>query len=161
MKFITINEDRAREYHALITDAYASTLALGINFKASTVSIDEIILHLQSTAVYGIEMDGQLVSTLSIRFPWSHNPAPYRYPHLGWLATGSQYKKQGLNLKLYNWVEENILKAQLRAPSVTLGTAKSHPWLVEFYQKIGFKEIGTAELGRGHTTIYMEKFLQH
>ena len=60
--------------------------------------------------------------------------------------------------KLLAWVEQEILKKQLKAPFVTLGTADAHPWLKEMYLHLGFRIIGEKQLpGKKHKTIYFQK----
>lgn len=56
-------------------------------------------------------------------------------------------------------VEQEILTGQLRAPAVSLGTAVGHPRLKNMYQKRGFIPMHTADLGKGHITLYMKKIL--
>ena len=86
-------------------------------------------------------IDGNLVCSISLRLPWGNNPGPYGVPHIGWLATHPDYKKQGLAVELIKWAEENILLKQLKVPFVTLGTAENHPWLNSFYIKQGFEDL--------------------
>ena len=146
-------------YQSLLHRAYQPILALGIHFSASTVSKSEIEQHLLANLVFGGFIDGNLVCSISLRLPWGNNPGPYGVPHIGWLATHPDYKKQGLAVELIKWTEENILLKQLKVPFVTLGTAENHPWLNSFYIKQGFEEIGKANLTDDHTTIYYRKIL--
>lgn len=154
-----ITLDDQQQYLELIHKAYQSVEALGIHFAAATADLDFICEHITNNAVYGLQKSGQLVSTLSIRFPWGNNPGPYGLPHLGWFATDPDYKQLGLGNELMQWVEEHILINVLKAPAVTLGTAENHPWLIKMYEKHHFRRIGHANLGHGHTTIYLQKIL--
>lgn len=147
------------ELLALIHEAYQSVEDLGIHFAAATADLALVERHLVTNLAYGVQKEGKLVSTLSIRYPWGNHPGPYGLPHLGWFATLTDYKQQGLSRQLFEWVEEHILIKQLKLPAVTLGTAKNHPWLIKVYKSYGFKEIGQADLGYGHTTVYLEKVL--
>ncbi len=148
-------------YQRLLHDAYQATTQLGIHFAAATVTPEQIARHIDSNAVYVFEKQGQLVSTLSIRFPWGNNPGPYGLPHLGWFATCQHYKGQGFGNALWEFVEKQILINQLKLPAVTLGTAANHPWLAQIYIKKGYHEIGQADLTADHTTIYFEKIFNH
>lgn len=149
----------ADAYYTLIHSAYQSIRELGIHFAAATADRAQIVQHLRGNAVYVIEEEGELVSTLSIRFPWGPNPGPYDLPHIGWFATAPTKKKSGLGKNLLHWVEENVLTQQLHLPAVTLGTADSHPWLAAMYESLGFVKVGTADLKKGHITIYLLKVL--
>ena len=61
---------------------------------------------------------------------------------------------------MLHWVEEEVLKKQLKAPFVTLGTANTHPWLKDMYLHLGFHIIGEKQLpGKKHKTIFLQKDL--
>lgn len=151
-------EDK-HDYLSLTHEAYRSVKQLGIQFAAADADITLIEEHLSSNGVYAIQKEGRLISTLSIRYPWGNNPGPFGLPHLGWFATAPEFKQQGLGKALMQWVEEHVLTRVLKAPAVSLGTAQSHPWLIEMYKKQGFEEVAQADLGHGHTTIYLRKTL--
>lgn len=119
----------AIEYQQLVHQAYASVTALGIHFVAATADLAAVEIHLKTNAAYGLFLNEQLVATISLRLPWGNNPGPYCVPHIGWIATHPEYKKQGLAIKMLNWVEQKILSKQFNLPFVTLGTAENHPWL--------------------------------
>jgi GNAT superfamily N-acetyltransferase len=154
-----LTTDDAPAYQQLVYQAYAPIRELGIRFVAAEVDVDIARAHLAQHAVYAMEQDGQLLATVTIRFPWGPEPGPYGLPHLGWFATHPSQAKKGLAKQLFQWLEHNVLIAQLRAPAVSLGTAKEHPWLVSMYRSLGFIEAGQKALGRGHLTIYMRKTL--
>lgn len=153
----TLEDDKS--FLALALAAFEPIRQLGINFSAAHADIEMVRRHIASHGVYVMEKDGIMVSSFTIRYPWGPEPGPYGLPHLGWFATHPDYKKQGLGRQMMTWLEQNVLIAQLKAPAVSLGTAQSHPWLVEMYKNYGFREIGQANLGKGHLTIYMEKVL--
>lgn len=159
MIFRLITSGEIPIYQMLLHQAYQSVSEMGIHFTAATVKQKQIHHHIESNAVYILEIEGKLVSTLSIRFPWGNNPGPYGVPHLGWFATDPNYKGQGYGNQLWDWVEQHILIKQLKLPAVTLGTAANHPWLAQIYIKKGFKQIGFANLTTDHTTLYFEKIL--
>ncbi|MCX8650401.1 GNAT family N-acetyltransferase [Gilliamella sp. B2776] len=162
MNFRLINQSDISAYQTLLHNAYQMATNLGIHFAAASVNYEQITHHMECNAVYLSEKGGELVSTLSIRFPWGNNPGPYGLPHLGWFATDPKYKGKGYGNQLWDWVEQQILINQLKLPAVTLGTAQNHPWLVQMYIKKGFRPIGQADLTMDHTTIYFEKiFNQH
>ncbi|PWC16541.1 GNAT family N-acetyltransferase [Brenneria roseae subsp. roseae] len=153
----TLEDDEP--FLALALAAFEPIRQLGINFSAAHADIEMVRKHISSHGVYVMEKNGVMVSSFSIRYPWGPEPGPYGLPHLGWFATHPDYKKQGLGKQMMTWLEQNILIAQLKAPAVSLGTAQSHPWLIEMYKHYGFREVGQADLGKGHLTIFMEKIL--
>jgi S-(2-succino)cysteine N-acetyltransferase len=105
MSFRLMAHNDIPAYQTLLHRAYHATTKLGIHFAASTANQSQIAEHLESNAVYLFEKEGQLLSTLSIRFPWGNNPGPYGLPHLGWFATDPQYKGKGYGNTLWNFVE--------------------------------------------------------
>ena len=151
----------AVEYQNLVHKAYKPVTALGINFAAATADLTSIETHLKTNFAYGLFIDNKLACTISLRLPWGNNPGPYGVPHIGWVATSPDYKKQGLAAKILAWVEREVLIKQLNVPFVTLGTAANHPWLSQFYIHYGFEEVGRADLTPDHTTIYYRKILNH
>ena len=109
---------------------------------------------------YGWFVSDQLTSVLSLRMPWSAEPGPYGVPHIGHFATHPAFGGQGYGKQLFQAVEHEILRQQLRSPVVTLGTAAAHPWLNEMYQRFGFYEIERRQLaGKQHLTIFYKKDL--
>lgn len=147
-------------YLALALAAYAPTRDLGLKFDAAYADIAMVRRHIQRNGVYVMEMDGRLVSSFSIRYPWGPEPGPFGLPHLGWFATDPAYKRQGLGKQMLAWLEQQVLIEQLKAPAVSLGTAVNHPWLVDVYKHYGFRDVCEADLGKGHITVFMEKILQ-
>jgi GNAT superfamily N-acetyltransferase len=157
--FRQLTASDAEAYQALVYLAYAPIRELGIRFVAAEADIEIAREHIEQHAVYAMEQDGLMLSTVTIRFPWGSEPGPYGLPHLGWFATHPDHAKKGLARQIFQWLETHVLSAQLRAPAVSLGTAQEHPWLVSMYRNLGFSEVGQKALGRGHLTIYMRKIL--
>ncbi|WP_146552477.1 GNAT family N-acetyltransferase [Rummeliibacillus sp. SL167] len=143
----------------ILLKAYEQDKKLGINFDATHATLPMVEQHLKRNICYFLQIDGQPVATISLRMPWGPNPGPEKVPHIGWFATHPDYEKQGLGTRLLSWVENTILKDQMKVPYVTLGTADTHPWLVSMYQRKGYEIFTEKDLGKGHITIYLKKFL--
>lgn len=159
LDFRQVREDEVETYQALMHAAYASTKALGIKFDAASADLEKTLHHLQSHGVYGLYADGEMVSSITIRYPWGPLPGPFGLPHIGWFGAHPDYPGQQYGRKIQDWLEQEIIIGQLRAPAVSLGTAISHPWLKEMYLKRGFQPMHTTDLGKGHITLYMKKVL--
>lgn len=110
-------------YYSVLHRGYQSIRQYPISFAAVTVSKEESCQWLQANPTYGLFVDGQLVSAISLRMPWGPNPGPRQVPHIGWFVTNPDYKHQGYATRLLSRVETEILKKNLKAPLVTLGTA--------------------------------------
>jgi S-(2-succino)cysteine N-acetyltransferase len=158
--FREVEIEDAEKYRRFIAEAYKSNEEYKIHFGAATATLEAIVRHITQNKVYVLEENGTFVSSVSIRLPWGPNPGPLGLPHIGWFSTNPAYKRQGMGKKMYNWLEEEILKKQFKLPAVTLGTADNHPWLKEMYEQMGFGVIGTKDLGLDHLTIYFLKVLQ-
>ncbi|MGF0138479.1 hypothetical protein ACQRCU_02015 [Streptococcus alactolyticus] len=52
---------------------------------------------------------------------------------------------------------DNYILKELKAPAVTLGTALEHPWLIDAYEKMGFRYLGEKSLFSDHKTVYLIK----
>lgn len=146
-------------YLALMLAAYAPVRALGIHFDAATADLDKVTQHLQHHGVYALFVDQQMVSSVTLRYPWGPLPGPFGLPHIGWFGADPACNGQGYGRKLLSWLEQDVLLGELKAPAYSLGTATSHPWLIDMYQKQGFQSQHTTDLGKGHITLYMKKVL--
>lgn len=143
----------------LTLKAYAPIREIGINFAAATADLDFVQTHIKNNACYVLEEEGELLATCSLRMPWGLQPGPSQFPHICWLAVNPEIKQHGIGSAMLRWVEETVARDTLKSPAVTLGTADSHPWLVNMYEKKGYEKFGTANLGKGHITVYLRKIL--
>ncbi|HBZ15417.1 GNAT family N-acetyltransferase [Pantoea sp. NPDC088449] len=157
--FRQVREDEVETYQALMHAAYAPTLALGIKFDAATADRAKTLRHLQSHGVYALYADDVMVSSVTVRYPWGPLPGPFGLPHIGWFGAHPDYPGLQYGRQVQDRLEQEILRGKLRAPAVSLGTATSHPWLIDMYQKRGFQLMHTTDLGKGHITQYMKKVL--
>lgn len=152
-----VREAEAEAYRELVQEAYRADLAVGVRFGASGATREDVIAHLRrnlALALVDPAFPEQILATVSIRFPWGPNPGPLDLPHLGWLAADPGRPEQGLGGEVLARVEREVLAEELHAPAVTLGTAQEHPWLGAYYQRRGYRFIGTRDLGLGHLTDY-------
>lgn len=153
-----LQEEDAEEYYDVLHRSYQTDRQYPISFSAMDATLEDEILWLRQEPTYGLFAEGKLVSAISLRMPWGSHPGPKIAPHIGQFITDPQRAHQGYARKLLAWVEQEILKKQLKAPFVTLGTADAHPWLKEMYLHLGFRIIGEKQLpGKKHKTIYFQK----
>ena len=143
----------------LMYEAYAPIRDLGIQFESAYPTRDKVKDNMEQNLCYVYEIDNTLISTISLRMPWSNNPGPYYFPHIWWFAANPQYKGKGIGSEVLNFIENEIIKQGFHSPAVTLGTASNHPWLVEMYERRGYQKFGSKDLGKGHITQYFIKAL--
>ena len=154
--FRRIHPDEVLAYQKLVQSAYQNGAQPGVHFEALAAPTERFALHLEQNVAWGYEVDGELITSASIRFPWGPNPGPYGLPHLGWVATDPRYARQGWSQRVIDAVE-TLLRDELHCPALSLGTATSHPWLSTCYTGLGFRPAGQADLGLGHITAYFIK----
>src|SRR5699024_669401 len=162
MSNISIHQATKKNVEALLEltlKAYATVRELNINFAAATADEQLVKKNITENVCFYMKDGDQIVATASIRMPWGNHPGPYQVPHIWWVAVHPEFKRKGYSSRLLDFVEYEFLKETLRCPSVSLGTAKEHPWLAESYKKRGYKEVGETDLGKGHITVYLEKCL--
>ncbi len=157
--FRQLTPDDNHAYLELMLAAYAPIKALGIHFDAATADLARVTRHLAEHNVYALLVDGKMVSSVTLRYPWGPLPGPFGLPHIGWFGAHPDYNGHGYGKKIQDWVEQEILVKQLKSPAVSLGTATSHPWLKDMYVKRGFQPMMEKELGKGHITLFMKKIL--
>lgn len=154
--FRRISPDEVRSYRTLVQAAYAQVSELGVHFAAADASEAAFEAHLRQNVAWGHYDDGELVATASIRFPWGPNPGGFNLPHFGWIAVDPKRAHQGRGERIIADVEA-LLRDELHAPAVSLGTAQDHPWLADYYCRQGFRPAGQVDLGLGHITSYFIK----
>ncbi len=159
LHFRQLTLDDRHSYLSLMLHAYAPIREMGIHFDAATADLAQVSQHLQQHGVYGLFVGDRLASSLTLRYPWGPLPGPFGLPHIGWFGSDPDFQGQQLGRKMLAWVEQHILRDQLKAPAVSLGTAVSHPWLKEMYLQRGFQPMHETDLGKGHITLYMKKIL--
>lgn len=150
---LSLAVDRLAEYRALLHRAYAQNARHGVHFAAATASDEQIARHLRENLAFGIQDErGTLLGSISLRLPWGPNPGHLGLPHIGWLAADPDLAPRGTGALLLEALVDQVLRPQLHAPAVSLGTASDHPWLGAYYQRHGFTPVGSADLGLGHIT---------
>lgn len=157
--FRSLTVQEGEVYYQVLHEGYQSDRAYPISFSAMDATREEVLKWLLQVPTYGWFQEGRLVSAISLRMPWGPFPGPKKVPHIGHFVTHPDFKHRGYAGKLLHAVEEKVLKEQLKAPSVTLGTAENHPWLEAMYEGFGFHPYASAQLPhKKHKTVYMEKF---
>lgn len=152
--------DDAPEFLKLMKAAFKPLGEMGIEWPSVNVELDDVKQNIIDSTAYVLERDGEILSTITIRFPWDENISISGYPFVWWFATKPEYKGQGLGDQLLTYVEEKVLRDTLKAPAVTLGTSlKFHPWLRGIYEKRGYEVYVTREQDYGDVDGLMRKIL--
>ncbi len=158
-EFVFAEQKDAEEFHHFLLRAYASDLKVGIHFVASEATLEDVTEHLKYNLCFLMKEEGKIIASCSLRMPWGKQPGPFGLPHIGWLSADPDRPHQGIGGEMLSWTEDHVLRDLLKAPAVTLGTAKEHPWLCKMYQSRGYVPIKTANLDQDHTTVFFRKDL--
>ncbi|WP_285768796.1 GNAT family N-acetyltransferase [Peribacillus sp. SI8-4] len=148
----------APEVLSLTLRAYAPIRNLKIKFLAATADLQLVTNNIRRNLTYVLERDGQIVSTVTVRHPWNDPEHFSPYPFIWWFAVDPLFKQKGIGSALLTWVEENMLRDQVKAPAVYLATADRHPWLVSIYERRGY-EIFAERVHDGEKIVYLRKIL--
>lgn len=139
--------------------AYEPIRQLGIQFAAATADLAVVEKNIANNLCLVMEEEGRILSTISVRMPWGPSPGPFGVPHLWWFASDPDAGRKGIGGEMITWCEETMIRDTLKSPSVSLGTADKHPWLIEMYKRRGYEAESSKDLGKGHLTIFMRKIL--
>lgn len=136
---VATRED-AEEFLALMRSAFKPLKELGIEWPSVNAELEDVTVNLVNSTAYILERDGEIISTITIKFPWEKDINVSGYPFVWWFATKPEYKGQGVGDKLLTYVEETVLRDTVKAPAVVLGTSlKFHPWLRGIYERRGYE----------------------
>lgn len=147
-------------YYKVLHEGYQSDKPYPISFTAIEATEEDALQWLKVNPTYGWFRNNILVSAISLRMPWGPEPGDGKVPHIGWFVTDPKYQHQGYAGKLLKAIEAEVLIKQLKVPSVTLGTAENHPWLVKMYEAWGFVIYDVRQLPhKKHRTVFLKKKL--
>ncbi|PKG23309.1 GNAT family N-acetyltransferase [Niallia nealsonii] len=154
---LAIPEDAANILE-LSLRAYEPIRDLNINFLAATADLSLVLNNITRHSTYVLEKNDKIIATVTVRYPWADPNSSNPYPFIWWFAVDPEYKRQGIGSKLLQYVEEKVLREQVKAPAVYLATAERHPWLVSIYEKRGYK-IFDEKFNEGDKIVFLQKIL--
>ena len=123
------NEQDTKEIHQLMYDAFTPLRNLGINWPSVNATLDVVRDNLKHNTTFVLENEKEIISTITVRYPWETTKQISGYPFVWWFAIHPSYDGRGYGSQLLKYVEETFLRDTLKAAAVTLGTsARIHPW---------------------------------
>lgn len=118
----------------LYRDAYSENDKIGLPASASKATVKEVEKWIEDTILF-IARDTEITEVIgTIRFKYNPDWGCYV---LSRLAVKSSYKGKGLGKKLILFGEDYLKK--MNEKMVRLTVAKPHPYLVNMYEKLGYK----------------------
>ena len=76
------------EYHKVLIDGYAAIKDYPITFDAIDFTEEESKVD-RKPILYGLYIDGQLVSSITFCMPWIKYSTPDKFPHIAHLRNGA------------------------------------------------------------------------
>ncbi|WP_251517590.1 MULTISPECIES: GNAT family N-acetyltransferase [Staphylococcus] len=150
----------AEEIQAIMYDAFTPLRDLGIDWPSVNASVSDVKKNIIDNTTFVLEIEGEIISTITVRYPWGGKRRISIYPFVWWFATKPSYDGQGIGSYLLKYVEETFLRDTLKAAAVTLGTsARKHPWLLDIYKKRGYEIYAEHESEDGDLGVIMRKVL--
>ena len=89
------------EYHKVLIDGYAAIKDYPISFDAIDFTEEESKEWIENYPVYGLYIDGQLVSSITFCMPWVKYSTPDKYPHIAHIVTLGTAKEHPWLPKMY------------------------------------------------------------
>ncbi|MGP7818755.1 GNAT family N-acetyltransferase [Niallia sp. 01092] len=149
----------AKSLLSLSHRSYEPIRKLGLPFPAATASLSFVEENITKNTTYIAEKDGNIVATVTLKFPWNDPNVPFSYPYFWWLAVDPDYKNQGIAATVLTYIEETIARDTLKAPGITCNTSEDHPWLIDLYLRRGYERVGKLYYGENGEGTYMRKIL--
>ncbi len=116
--------------------------------------------NLKHNTTFVLENEKEIISTITVRYPWETTKQISGYPFVWWFAIHPSYDGRGYGSQLLKYVEETFLRDTLKAAAVTLGTsARIHPWLLKIYERSGYESYAEHENDDGDLGVLMRKVL--
>ncbi|WP_159884954.1 GNAT family N-acetyltransferase [Paenibacillus puerhi] len=151
---LAVAED-AEELLDLILGAYQTIRDLNIAFTAAQADIELVATNILEHTCYVVEKDGRLAATVSLKELPDVTPHPFLY----WFAVDPRWKGRGIGRELLDYIEQRVIRQELRAPAVTLATSRKHPWLLPMYKRRGYQPWFERDLGTDDKLVFMTKQL--
>lgn len=132
----------------LLHRAYAANAAAGFNFTAAKVDLEQVREMISSEETYLLMADGAACGTITLR----SDGKPV------WFGVSPELQGRGYGARLLAFAEE---RARQKGWESLVGyTPMSHPWLPAFYQRHGYRPVGTVhEVGKNYDWVLMAKAL--
>lgn len=140
--------DDAPAVRDLLHRAHAANLAAGFNFSAATIGMQEMQEWIARGEGYVLAEGERIVGTVTL---WDDG-------RVGALGVDPERSGAGYGARLMAFAE-NCARRKGWA-RLKLDTPITHPWLPEFYRRLGYWQVGTAHWeGKRYDSVIMDKAL--
>ncbi|WP_058302902.1 GNAT family N-acetyltransferase [Gorillibacterium timonense] len=153
-QFRRAKREDAEHLQAVIHEAYVLIRELKLNWPAANADVTQVRENVEKNECYVLEADGRIVATITLSKE-EEVKAVTDLPFIKWFAVDPTEQGKGYGDKLLAWVETAIIRDQVGAPAVTLGTAENHPWLLPMYERRGYESIYSFDAGTGEGPMHL------
>ncbi|MDP4319596.1 GNAT family N-acetyltransferase [Staphylococcus aureus] len=154
------SEQDAEKLQQLMHEAFTPLREVGIDWPSVNANLDAVKENIDKNTTFVMTIDDEIISTITVRYPWGSVKSISGYPFVWWFATNPEYEGKGYGSQLLTYVEEAFLRDTLKSAAVTLGTsARLHPWLLKIYEKRGYEIYSEHENDDGDLGVIMRKVL--
>ena len=102
------NMEDAEELHQLMYDAFTPLRELGIDWPSVNADLEMVKNNLENNTTFVMVKGNEIISTITVRYPWGSVRSISGYPLYGGFATKPSYDGQGYGSQLLRYVEEDF-----------------------------------------------------
>ena len=92
------NEEDAEALHQLMYDAFTPLRKLGIDWPSVNADLNMVKENIVNNTTFVMEKDNEMISTITVRYPWGSVRSISVYPFVWWFATKPAYDGQGMGV---------------------------------------------------------------
>ncbi|CAC7574995.1 GNAT family acetyltransferase [Staphylococcus aureus] len=111
-------------------EAFTPLRELGIDWPSVNANLDAVKENIDKNTTFVMTIDDEIISTITVRYPWGSVKSISGYPFVWWFATNPEYEGKGYD-----------------------------PWLLKIYEKRGYEIYSEHENDDGDLGVIMRKVL--
>lgn len=92
------NTEDAEALHQLMYDAFTPLRELGIDWPSVNADLNMVKENIVNNTTFVMEKSNEMISTITVRYPWGSVRSISGYPFVWWFATKPAYDGQGMGV---------------------------------------------------------------
>src|SRR5699024_4875286 len=89
-------ESDAEELQKLMYESFTPLRELGIDWPSVNADVELVKKNIKTSTMFVLENDHEIISTLTVRYPWEGKRRVSIYPFVWWFATKPSYDGKGI-----------------------------------------------------------------
>ena len=90
------NENDAEVLHQLMHEAFTPLRELGIDWPSVNANLDAVKENIDKNTTFVMTIDDEIISTITVRYPWGSVKSISGYPFVWWFATNPEYEGKAM-----------------------------------------------------------------